>query len=418
MAKNWNKLLRPMTWADLAGQSQLVGTFNTMIMADNFPSFSIFAGPTGVGKSCTAELVAKTILCTGDGVQPCNHCPNCDKFNSGISTNIIKYDMPNIKDSDMESVIDAIFNHEFTGHKVFIIEEAQAMDDKRVQPKWLEPLMHIPENVTIIFCTTHYNQIIPQIRNRAQSFFFETPSTEECMDMIYNIADKMGFEAPSSDILEYFIKSNKNSPRGIIQTLESFVLSEIKNEEQAREFFRISDSGIFHRAMCNLIDNNVDLYKFVRFISEADVTPADLTYGLRDHVMSIILELSLGTPQGIHSNDRKEIQAILKDQGDKIFLRLMEDIGNVAEHSFNTQDDAMAKLITLKLRLLNMTSKDIVKENLGSASAARIESMNNTYEKGISVKKDTMSSDTGRTIGAGLVKDKSDLLKAMKHGFK
>lgn len=373
--KNWNKLLRPSNWNQVIGQANIVNTFPTMILRDNFPQFSIFEGPTGVGKSCIAELVAKSILCTG-AEAPCNSCSNCRSANAGTSNNIIKYDMPNMDEASVESMIEMIFKVESTGTRVFIIEEAQVMDEKKIQPKWLEPLTKLQNNIYIIFCTTHLYQLIPQIRNRASIFHFETPTVSECLGMLENISTRLNITLPNQEILMHFIKINKNSPRGIISTLESFSSSNGMNEKELIEYFRLQNTGIYHRVLMGLLNSEMDLYEFVRLITgDEDVSITDITSGLKEYLMTVILEISLKSPQGILSEDRKEIQVMLETSGDKLLLKVFEFLGAITEEEMSQREAALFKLTHLKLKLSNMNAKAIVNSNIQNASVARMSSL-------------------------------------------
>lgn len=380
--RNWNLVMRPNQWSDIVGQSQYVGMFQTMVNTHSFPSFSILGGPPGVGKSLIAELIGKSLTCTGEGQVPCGQCANCKSFDSGKSMRVIKYDMPNIGEDTIEEVITNIFKVDSTGTRVFILEEAHVMNRDRIQTRFLEGTTRIPEDVYIIICTTQPYSLIPALRNRASMFMLETPSDDECIELIRRASERFGFELPSIDIMTHFVKMNRNSPRGILQTLESLALSGSMDDDVLRTFLRMQGTTVFCDVLCALLDNTKSVYDFITVLHEdKEIDCVQIVRGLRDFVLSVLLEVSLGEKQAIPSEERKKVQRFLKEQGDKQLLRITDFLGGINNTDYISNSDAMFKLVSLKLKLLDLTTRKIVSDSREDAAEARMKSISDTVTK-------------------------------------
>lgn len=408
MTRDWNLEMRPTTWEHVVGQKHLMGTFWAMVNTDAFPPFSIFSGPSGVGKSCVAEIIAKAITCTGENDAPCEECKNCKDFNAGRSTSVIKYDIPNMTDEEIVQMMNSIFNVDLVGRKVFIIEEAHKMSKDGTQPKWLEPTTKIPANVTIIFCTTSLYGIINTLRNRASRFSFELPSDPDCMDLIQRMSEQFHFALPSEKILRHFIKMNKNSPRSIIRTLQNCALSNTLSDAELKKYLRIQDDNSATDMFCSLIDNSVDLYSMVRLIhKDEETTATDILRGLKELVLEILLELSLGQKQAITQETRERLQVLLADGGERKLKRIVSFVGDLTEECIEDKQSAELALVKLKLTLLELTSSKIATDNLGNASKAYAESIDKT------IAKESKADAAHAPESTGLVKSAEEIRRAL-----
>ena len=124
---------RPISFKSIIGQKKIVEGIQRGISTNTLSNVILFCGPSGVGKSTLARLVAMTLNCenpvkTEDGlIEPCGQCKHCKdiiegRYNLGTSS----YNGNEINaDSIKEIEEDLSYNSQFSKHKILIFEEIQ-----------------------------------------------------------------------------------------------------------------------------------------------------------------------------------------------------------------------------------------------------------------------------------------------------
>lgn len=405
MVKDWNKTLRPRDFKDIRGLSKIVQTLQYMLAADSFPHVCLFHGPSGIGKSCVAEICAKALVCTGadsDRDLPCNECASCKSFNEGHSTNIQKYNMPDLKSKeDIDGVLTHIFRTAGIGRRVFILEEVQGMDQKTAQDRFLEDLTKVPNDVYIIMCTTQVHALSSTFRNRATEYYFATPSDAECIDLIKSIGVKLNLILPDDNLLRVFVRANRNVPRKIVGCLENFAAVSDFSEKAINEFFDLQSRVFYEDLFCALIDKDVPIYEFVRKLKgEESPRPSRVLDGMRDFVMDVILELSLGEYQGIKSDALARISSLLQSK-ESILYQITECLGSLKEIEIENDNVAFFQLVRLKLSLNNVTLRSAIAKNSASSGEQRMQSLQGSMsQKVVSQQKGAPLSSANRLVGS------------------
>lgn len=403
--RDWNVLLRPKAWDEIVGQTHLIGVFNTMIMAGTFPSFTILAGPSGVGKSLLAEVIGKSICCSGEGTKPCGRCQSCLSFNDGRSLNVVKYDMPNLQSSEIDRVIENVFRVENVGTKVFIFEEAHVMDGRQSQTKFLENLTRIPKDVYLIWCTTHLSGLIEEIRNRASIFYLESPSEDECLKMVHRIGERFRLGLPNDAILCGFIRSNKNCPRMIIQAMEVLASADKFDIDSIKQLYRLSDDEYCGSVFCSLIDKSVSLYEFIRLIKKTELNGYEILRGIREFALNILVEISLNEHRDISEKQREKVQSIIDQNGEGVFLKIFDSLGRLPHYGEISDAEVIFRLTHMKLGLLGLSLGKLAENNNSEAASQKMSSLSKSTE----VQKQKREIKSAKTHG--YVSSKDEILK-------
>lgn len=148
--------------------------------ANNGPSHAyLFLGARQIGKSTLAQLFAKTLLCTGQGWQPCGKCRACRLMEKGSHP-----DFRLVQPTDKSGAIDRIDGllrteqaaeiiHDVAlrpaeGHyKVFIIQDAHNANDSFAN-KLLKTLEEPPAHAILCLTALDRGSILPTIVSRCQ----------------------------------------------------------------------------------------------------------------------------------------------------------------------------------------------------------------------------------------------------------
>ncbi len=158
----------------------------------------IISGPPGSGADALAGLLAEAYVCSGEGDRPCGTCLNCRKAKGGIHPDIIRLTIPEGKRNiTVEQVRrlrgEAYVRPNEAGRKVFVIEDAQAMNDS-AQNALLKVLEDGPDYLSFLLVAESPQQLLPTIRSRCETLSLaprpgeETPRSDEERRMAAELA--------------------------------------------------------------------------------------------------------------------------------------------------------------------------------------------------------------------------------------
>ena len=84
---------RPTVFTEVIGQKHIAIPLERALSEGRLAHAYLFSGPRGTGKTSMARILAKAVNCLSpDGVNPCNHCQNCQDINNGASLDVYEID--------------------------------------------------------------------------------------------------------------------------------------------------------------------------------------------------------------------------------------------------------------------------------------------------------------------------------------
>lgn len=372
--KDLNRVLRPTTWEDVVGQSDIKEICQKALAENKFPKFSIFYGPTGVGKSCIAELVARQIV--------------DERGDLATSKSIMKYNMAALLGkSDIISIIDNIFKFKaITDTAVYILEEVQVLRQKEEQSPFLEELTKIPDNVYVIMCTTKISALSLELRNRAILFQLGLPSYEECSDFVDSVLYRLRLSSMPAKAKEVLIKSSDYTPRSILKHIELLASSDMVSEEDVYKFFHVISNMGHIELLGALADDKVGLYEFSRVVKNIlDKGHAQsLFYSFRDFLIQVLLERATKEEELVLTKEERAALDQLTDVlSEVVFVKLFEALSRADSFKHDTAKDVLAAFIKVKLTMLNSSVTTILSQNSQGAAASVITSRKNARQSNI-----------------------------------
>lgn len=357
-----NRQLRPQTWNQVVGQEPVKELCQKALSQSNFPKFSIFYGPTGTGKSCIAELIAKQLTgYTGD----IENCPNITKYNMASL----------VGKKDIVEIIDGIFKYKTSGVTVFILEEVQVLRQKEEQAPFLEELTKIPANVYIMMCTTKITALLPEMRNRAIAFQLTLPTLEECKEYVTDVLETLNFAPMSDSAKTILIKASDFTPRSIIKHIELLASDSAVNEGDISKFFRVVSNENYINTLGLLADDSISLYQCVSELKQIVEGSRNISflYGLRDFAIQTLIEKSSGIQEiPLTAIERELYNKRLASLGEPAFIKIFEILSRINDYHVDTYQDILAVCIKIKISLLNKTPQDILATNNSQVSEAVI----------------------------------------------
>jgi len=191
---------RPEHWNSVVGQERALKLLHCILTTARFmPKGYIFRGPIGVGKTTTAYLVARALMCTGDDPLGCGKCASCkfidaaDSIEEGLSLccDFLEVDAAsNSGVENMRSMLDIMNSppSAMCKRRVLIVDEAHNLSGIAWDVA-LKPLEAKEDSSVFIFCSSKPDQIPYSISSRCTSVPFERVHTDNIFGLLVNLAN-------------------------------------------------------------------------------------------------------------------------------------------------------------------------------------------------------------------------------------
>ncbi|MEA2553200.1 MAG: polymerase subunit gamma/tau [Fimbriimonadaceae bacterium] len=193
---------RSQTFGDLIGQDHVVRTLQNSIASGRIAHAYLFTGPRGTGKTSSARLFAKALVCEkGPLAEPCNECDLCVAVTIGNCMDV--YEMDAASESGVDQVREAIvdvaeYKPTTARYKIFIIDEVHDLSGKAFDAL-LKTIEEPPSHVVFILATTEYNKVPPTIRSRCQKFEFHRGTLSDLTKRLeYVVAEEHAEAEPAA----------------------------------------------------------------------------------------------------------------------------------------------------------------------------------------------------------------------------
>ena len=196
---------RPKRFEDLIGQDAVSQTLMRALETKNLSHAYLFSGLRGSGKTSTARIFSKCLICDeGPTATPCERCDNCKAADEGRHIDIIEMDAAsNRKIDDIRELIEQTkYKPSSARYKIFIIDEVHMLT-KEAFNALLKTLEEPPEYVKFILATTDPLKLPATILSRTQHFRFKKIPQQDILhhlELILN-NENISFEPQALQIL-------------------------------------------------------------------------------------------------------------------------------------------------------------------------------------------------------------------------
>lgn len=213
---------RPQTFEDVVGQTHIERTLKNAIEQDKVGHAYMFCGPRGTGKTTTARLLAKALLCEkGPTPAPDGTCEQCLAIAEGNHPDVYELDAASRTgvDNVREEIIGRVQYAPTRGrYKVYIIDEVHMLSPAAFNAL-LKTLEEPPAHVVFILCTTDPQKILETILSRCQRFDFHRISMEDIEGRLRYVCEQEGFEC-DDEALQIVARHARGGMRDALSTLE------------------------------------------------------------------------------------------------------------------------------------------------------------------------------------------------------
>lgn len=220
---------RPKQLADLIGQDHIAQQVLGMFKKNKMPASIMLHGPTGLGKTTVARMIARMVNCTGERdtatYAPCNECPNCKM---GDHPDVLELNAAEARGiDDVRNLIQQSRNMPTMGNKrIFILDEVHQFTPQ-AQQSLLKPLEEPPSNTLWIICTMSADKILPAIAKRCTSLQVKPVDSALIVKRLARIAKREGVNFAEIEngakVLKTIADFSNGGVRASIQLLESVI---------------------------------------------------------------------------------------------------------------------------------------------------------------------------------------------------
>ncbi|SFV90800.1 DNA polymerase III subunits gamma and tau [hydrothermal vent metagenome] len=216
---------RPATFNDLIGQEAVSQTLSLALDNGRLSHAYLFSGLRGSGKTSTARIFAKALLCEkGPGSHPCGECTHCVMASENRHMDIIEMDAASNRGiDDIKDLIEHTkYKPSSARFKIFIIDEVHMLTNQAFNAL-LKTLEEPPNFVKFILATTDPLKLPATILSRTQHFRFKKipqQLVQRHLEHILNL-EQIGFE---KEAVEIIARSGAGSLRDSLTLLDQAIV--------------------------------------------------------------------------------------------------------------------------------------------------------------------------------------------------
>ena len=194
LARKW----RPQVFEAVVGQDAITRTLKNALVSGRIAHAYLFARPRGVGKTTTARLLARALLCPErTGPEPCGACAVCREALAGTLVDVLEID--GASNRGIEEIRTLRENVKYAPargrYKVYIIDEVHQLTEPAFNAL-LKTLEEPPSHVVFLLATTDPRDIPATVLSRLQRFDFRPIAPDALTDTLERILreEKIPFE--------------------------------------------------------------------------------------------------------------------------------------------------------------------------------------------------------------------------------
>ena len=353
---------RPSRFEDLVGQSTVSQTLSLALDSNRLSHAYLLSGLRGSGKTSTARIMAKALLCSeGPTSKPCEVCDNCKSANSNRHLDIIEMDAASNRGiDDIKDLIEHTkYKPSSARFKVFIIDEVHMLTTQAFNAL-LKTLEEPPGFVKFILATTDPLKLPATILSRTQHFRFNKIADS---DVIHHLAHILNEENISyeKEALEILSRSGQGSLRDTLTLLDQAIIFSKGRitTASAVDMLGLIDPKLMDNIF-SVILNKGDITQIIKDLEIYEVSQIcdEITIYLKDKMLTKDRRFDLLLFDRFFRilSDAKHLLAINSDGG---FVLILTFLKMIEATNIRTIDDIINQVEKIEPKKETMISKPI-----------------------------------------------------------
>ncbi|OGL78188.1 DNA polymerase III, subunit gamma and tau, partial [Candidatus Uhrbacteria bacterium RIFCSPHIGHO2_12_FULL_60_25] len=204
-----SRAYRPQSFKDVTGQQHITETLRKEVESGILGHAYLFSGPRGIGKTTTARIFAKALLCLHPKKgEPDNVCDACTDVTGGRCIDLIEMDAAS--NTGVDNVREAIVEHvRFAParwkRKVYVIDECHMLSASAWNAL-LKTLEEPPEYAVFVLATTELHKVPATIVSRCQRFEFKRIQPDAMAERLRFLAKEEGLKV-DDDVIHAIVRT-------------------------------------------------------------------------------------------------------------------------------------------------------------------------------------------------------------------
>ncbi|MEY8460599.1 DNA polymerase III subunit gamma/tau [Eggerthellaceae bacterium 24-137] len=337
MAEALYRKYRPQIFEDVVGQEHIERTIKNAIAQDKVSHAYLFTGPRGTGKTTTARLLAKALLCeTGPTAEPDGTCEDCELIAAGEHPDV--YELDAASRTGVENVREEIIGRvQFAPtrgrYKVYIIDEVHMLSTAAFNAL-LKTLEEPPSHVVFILATTDPQKVPETIHSRCQRFDFRRISTEAMVSRLGAIctAEDVEFEGEALELIAHRAEGGMRNALTSLEQLIAFGDGAVTMEVAERMLGAVDSTDLADIVRAVGARDAAACFQWVAEYVETGADMAQFVANLAEHMRNMYVMAVAGADVVLDVSEatRRELADELPLFGPDRLARLLGVLGDVA----------------------------------------------------------------------------------------
>ncbi len=386
---------RPKRFDELIGQDTITQVLTGALNSKRLSYAYLFSGLRGSGKTSTARIFAKALLCdNGPTANPCEICENCKAANENRHIDIIEMDgASSRKIDDIRDLIEQTkYKPTMARYKIFIIDEVHMLT-KEAFNALLKTLEEPPEYIKFILATTDPLKLPATILSRTQHFRFKRISEKNIKHHLEYILNKEEIKY-ENEALDMLSRSGNGSLRDTLTMLDQAIIytKGFIDAKSIADMLGLIDPNYLENIFETILKN--DKKKMLQIIKEledyeSEVVIDEMIAYLKNAFFSEDVRFSTMLYDRFFRilSEAKNLLFLNADSGftlSLIFLKMIEatKIKNINDIIDSLENDQEINLKTDKASKKEIISeKNIINTNIDKKEEKTTTNLSNNFEK-------------------------------------